>query len=49
MYPAELQAPEEIVGAEALHRVLRGWLIQLGHPEPATHAESGAGTSSMTH
>jgi uncharacterized membrane protein YvlD (DUF360 family) len=36
MFPAELPAPEpEIVGAEALHRVLRGWLTHLGHPEPA--------------
>jgi hypothetical protein len=24
----------EIVGAEQLHRVLRGWLTDLGHPEP---------------
>jgi hypothetical protein len=22
------------VGAEQLHRVLRGWLTDLGHPEP---------------
>jgi uncharacterized membrane protein YvlD (DUF360 family) len=34
LYPAELPAPEEIVGAEALHRVLRGWLTHLGQPEP---------------
>ena len=26
--------PGEIVGAEHLHRVLRGWLTDLGHPEP---------------
>ena len=26
--------PGEIVGAEQLHRVLRGWLTDLGHPEP---------------
>ena len=49
LHPADLPAPEEIVGAEALHRVLRGWLTRLGHPEPATHAESGANASSMTH
>jgi hypothetical protein len=30
--PARLTAPEgPIVGAEALHRVLRGWLAELGH------------------
>jgi uncharacterized membrane protein YvlD (DUF360 family) len=34
LHPAELPPPGEIVGAEALHRVLRGWLTQLGHPEP---------------
>ena len=40
-YPAELPAPQaEIVGAEALHRVLRGWLTHLGHPEPAPVPDS---------
>ncbi|GAA2852444.1 phage holin family protein [Pseudonocardia halophobica] len=34
--PAELADPGEIVGAEHLHRVFRGWLTDLGHPEPAT-------------
>ncbi|WP_219419294.1 phage holin family protein [Pseudonocardia nigra] len=34
LYPSELPAPGEIVGAEALHRVLRGWLTHLGQPEP---------------
>jgi uncharacterized membrane protein YvlD (DUF360 family) len=34
LHPAELPPPREIVGAEALHRVLRGWLTHLGHPEP---------------
>ncbi|MCS7480318.1 phage holin family protein [Umezawaea endophytica] len=34
VYPADLPAPGEIVGAEALHRVVRGWLTYLGHPEP---------------
>ncbi len=24
-----------VVGAEALHRVFRGWLTDLGHPAPA--------------
>ncbi|MCZ2830888.1 phage holin family protein [Modestobacter sp. VKM Ac-2986] len=30
--------PGEVVGAEHLHRVLRGWLTDLGHPEPAGDA-----------
>jgi uncharacterized membrane protein YvlD (DUF360 family) len=33
-YPRSWAAPGEIVGAEHLHRVLRGWLTDLGHPEP---------------
>ncbi|NEM05887.1 phage holin family protein [Geodermatophilus normandii] len=33
-YPRLLGPPGEIVGAEQLHRVLRGWLTELGHPEP---------------
>lgn len=35
LHPTELPPPaEEIVGAADLHRVLRGWLTHLGHPEP---------------
>ena len=34
VHPADLPATGEIVGAEALHRVVRGWLTHLGHPEP---------------
>ncbi|MFL6095448.1 MAG: phage holin family protein [Blastococcus sp.] len=33
-YPRTWTPPGEIVGAEHLHRVLRGWLTDLGHPEP---------------
>ena len=33
-YPRGWRPPGEIVGAEQLHRVLRGWLTDLGHPEP---------------
>ena len=33
-YPRDWAPPGEIVGAEQLHRVLRGWLTDLGHPEP---------------
>jgi hypothetical protein len=29
-----VRPPGEVVGAEQLHRVLRGWLTDLGHPEP---------------
>jgi hypothetical protein len=34
MHPRSFAPPGEIVGAEQLHRVLRGWLTDLGHPEP---------------
>jgi len=40
VHPRELAFPDEVVGAETLHRVFRGWLTELGHPEPA-----GAGAS----
>jgi hypothetical protein len=33
-YPKDWTPPGEIVGAEHLHRVLRGWLTDLGHPVP---------------
>jgi uncharacterized membrane protein YvlD (DUF360 family) len=36
LHPAELSLPkQELVGAEAVHRELRRWLIQLGHEEYA--------------
>ncbi len=34
LHPASFTAPGEVVGAEHLHRVLRGWLTDLGHPDP---------------
>ncbi|WNV75995.1 phage holin family protein [Geodermatophilus sp. DSM 44513] len=34
LHPRAFRPPGEVVGAEALHRVLRGWLSDLGHPEP---------------
>ncbi|MCU1664199.1 MAG: rane protein of unknown function [Pseudonocardia sp.] len=40
LHPADLTAPGEIVGAEALHRVLRGWLTDLGQPEPAVDTQT---------
>jgi uncharacterized membrane protein YvlD (DUF360 family) len=39
VYPADLPAPGEIVGAERLHQVVRGWLTHLGHPVPEPEAE----------
>ena len=45
VHPADLQVPDEIVGAEALHRVLRGWLTFLGHADPTEVAESGVRAS----
>jgi uncharacterized membrane protein YvlD (DUF360 family) len=45
IYPAALPAPDDIVGAEALHRVLRGWLTFLGHADPTEVAESGVRAS----
>jgi uncharacterized membrane protein YvlD (DUF360 family) len=36
LHPVELELPaEELVGAESVHRHLRGWLAQLGHHEYA--------------
>ena len=34
MHPRSFRPPGEVVGAEQLHRVFRGWLTDLGHPEP---------------
>ncbi|MDS0139162.1 MULTISPECIES: phage holin family protein [unclassified Amycolatopsis] len=44
VHPRELAFPGEVVGAEALHRVFRGWLTELGHPEPA---DAGASVSEV--
>jgi hypothetical protein len=36
LYPVELALPDgALIGAEAVHRELRRWLVQLGHPEYA--------------
>jgi hypothetical protein len=41
LHPAELALPEEeLVGAEAVHRVLRRWLVSLGHDSYAEEAVS---------
>jgi len=34
VHPRSFAGPGNIVGAEQLHRVLRGWLTDLGHPQP---------------
>ena len=39
--PRRAARPGEIVGAEHLHRVLRGWLTDLGHPEPTGDRPGG--------
>lgn len=46
-HPASWAAPGEVVGAEHLHRVLRGWLTDLGHPEP-TGEGAAVGEQSAT-
>jgi hypothetical protein len=43
-YPRSFATPGEVVGAEHLHRVARGWLTDLGHPEP-----DGAGATIGKH
>ncbi|GAA4338278.1 hypothetical protein GCM10023162_39630 [Klenkia terrae] len=50
-YPAGFADPGEVVGAEHLHRVLRGWLTDLGHPDPRAgrpHPSSSAAQVSIT-
>jgi hypothetical protein len=41
VHPRSFAAPGTVVGAEQLHRVLRGWLTDLGHPVPDVAAEPG--------
>ncbi|WIV58170.1 phage holin family protein [Amycolatopsis nalaikhensis] len=40
VHPREFAPLGEVVGAEALHRVFRGWLTDLGHPSPVPAAVS---------
>ena len=43
LFPTELAYPEEpVVGAETIHRVLRGWLAQLGQDAYAPAGLPGA-------
>jgi uncharacterized membrane protein YvlD (DUF360 family) len=40
LHPADLEWPEaEVVGAESVHRILRGWLARLGHDAYAERKE----------
>ena len=48
IYPAALPAPGEIVGAEALHTVFRGWLTFLGHPEPEGRPSARTGSAATS-
>ncbi len=44
LHPADLRWPdEEVVGAEAIHHILRGWLVALGH---TAYAGPGSPTGS---
>jgi uncharacterized membrane protein YvlD (DUF360 family) len=50
LHPAELEwPPEEVVGAERVHRIFRGWLAELGHTAYASEVESpGESTRAST-
>jgi uncharacterized membrane protein YvlD (DUF360 family) len=48
LHPADLDWPEEeVVGAERVHRIFRGWLGRLGHAAYSTEVDSPA-TSTRT-
>lgn len=49
LHPDDLSWPEEdVVGAEAVHRVLCGWLAQLGHDGYSESASPGASVATRT-
>jgi uncharacterized membrane protein YvlD (DUF360 family) len=48
IYPTALPAPGEIVGAEALHTIFRGWLTFLGHPEPGVQPSARTGSAATS-
>ena len=50
LHPSELDWPEgEVVGAERVHRIFRGWLAQLGHSSYESEVASpGASTRAST-
>ncbi len=46
MHPADLGWPEEeVVGAERVHRIFRGWLGRLGHAAYSTEVDSPAAST----
>jgi hypothetical protein len=48
LHPSDLPWPrEEVVGAESVHRIFRGWLARLGHPGYGSEVDS-PGLSSRT-
>jgi uncharacterized membrane protein YvlD (DUF360 family) len=49
LHPAELSWPDEpVVGAEAVHRILRGWLAALGHESYSSSDSPGDSTRTST-
>ncbi len=50
LHPSELAWPEdEVVGAERVHRIFRGWLAELGHADYGSEVASpGASTRAST-
>jgi uncharacterized membrane protein YvlD (DUF360 family) len=49
LHPAELPWPDEpVVGAEAVHRILRGWLAALGHEGYSSSDSPNDGTRTST-
>jgi len=48
LHPAELEWPtEEVIGAEGVHRIFRGWLAELGQTAYASEVDS-PGSSTLT-
>jgi uncharacterized membrane protein YvlD (DUF360 family) len=49
LHPAELPWPDEpVIGAEQVHRILRGWLAALGHDSYSSIDSPGASTRTST-
>jgi hypothetical protein len=49
LHPSALAWPNEVIGAEGVHRIFRAWLAELGHPGYESEAASpGASTRTST-
>ena len=49
LHPAELTWPDEpVVGSETVHRILRGWLVALGHEAYSSSDSPGTSTRTST-